>query len=198
VTEQSKSQGGGTSRSSGSAEEPAIGLVTDGAYALIVARFRTMEDAEEAYEELKTIEHNSSYRIDGVVIASKDAKGDIHLGRVTDHSTRTGLRWGLIGGIALGIVFPPSIIAGAAGLGTIGAAAGKVRNVSHRSGLATELDKVMTPNSAGLVALVEDTAVVEIERALAKADQIVSEAVDEQVAKEIDREAARAKEAVGV
>ena len=198
MTEQSKDQGSVWRESRDTSYEPAIGLVTDGAYTLIVARFKTMADAESAYEELETIEHNSSYRIDGVVVASKDAEGNVHLGKVTDHSTRTGLRWGLIGGVALGIVFPPSILASAVGLGAVGAAAGKVRNVSHRSGIATELDRVMTPNSAGLIALVEDTAVVEIERALAKAEQIVTEAVDDQVAKEIDREAARAKESVGV
>ena len=109
-----------------------------------------------------------------------------------------GVKWGVIGGVALGIVFPPSILAGAIGAGALGAAAGKVRNVSHRSALATELEGVMKPNTSGVIALVEDTAVVEIERALAKADEIVTEAVDRQVALEIDREAAQAKAAMGV
>ena len=200
MTESSKPQGSsGSSQSASDRDEgPAIGLVTDGAYSLIVARFRTFDEAERAYEELKQIEHNSSLRIDGVVVASKDAEGRIHLGKMTDHSTRTGLRWGVVGGVALGLIFPPSILASAAGLGAIGAAAGKVRNISHRSGLATELEQTLKPNTSGVIALVEDTAVVEIERALAKADAIVTEAVDKQVAAEIDREAARAKEAVGV
>ena len=51
----------------------------------------------------------------------------------------------------------------------------------------------MKPNTAGIVALVEDTAVVEIRKALAKADSIVEKAIDEQPAAEIDREAAQAK-----
>jgi hypothetical protein len=38
--------------------------------------------------------------------------------------------------------------------------------------------------------------VLEIEKALAKADKIVSQAVDKQLALEIDREAASAKEAI--
>jgi hypothetical protein len=40
---------------------------------------------------------------------------------------------------------------------------------------------------------VEDTAVVEVRRALAKADEIVEKAVAKEIAAEIDREAARAK-----
>ncbi len=62
--------------------------------------------------------------------------------------------------------------------------------------LADELADVMQPNTAGIIALVEDTAVVEIRKALDKADRIVEKAIDEQLAAEIDREAAAAKESL--
>jgi hypothetical protein len=71
-----------------------------------------------------------------------------------------------------------------------------VGNIFHRSDIAKELADVMEPNTAGIIALVEDTAVVEVQKALAEADRIVSKAIDEQVAAEIDREAARAKESL--
>lgn len=174
--------------------DAAVGLVSDGAYALIVGRFPNMEDAEDAYTALTQIERDTSLRIDGVVVASADADGKVHLGKVTEHSTRSGLRWGLIGGVAVGVLFPPSLLAGAVGGGALGAAIGKVRNLSHRSELADELEGIMTPNSAGIVALVEDTAVVEVRAALNKADAIVTKAIDKQLAAEIDREAKRAKE----
>ena len=176
--------------------EVIVGLVTDGAHTLIVAQFPTMEEAQAAYEELKEIERTTSLRIDGVVVASSDAEGKVHLGTVTEHSTKTGLKWGVVGGAIIGVIFPPSIIASAVGLGVAGAAMGKVRNVVHRAGLADELAGVMEPNTAGIVALVEDTAVVEIRKALDKADRIVAKAIDEQLAAEIDREAALAKESL--
>ena len=56
----------------------------------------------------------------------------------------------------------------------------------------------MEPNSSGVIALVEDTAVVEIQKALSQAQDIVTKAVDKQVAAEIDREAAAAKEGLAV
>jgi uncharacterized membrane protein len=174
-------------------EVRAVGLISDGAYTLVVGRFPTMDEAEAAYNLLEAVERDSRLRIDGVVIASCDAEGKVQLGKVTEHSTRTGLTWGLVGGVALGVLFPPRILAGALGGGAIGAAIGKVTNLSNRAGLADELEGVMEPNTAGIVALVEDTAVVEVRRALAKADQIVTKAVDKQIAAEIDREAARAK-----
>ena len=153
-----------------------------------------MVDAEAAYAALRDVERDSRLRIDGVVVASRDAEGKVHLGKVTEHSTKTGLQWGLVGGVALGVLFPPTILAGAVGGGALGAAIGKVANLSHRSELAEELEEVLTPNGAGIVALVEDTAVVEVRKALEKADKIVTKAVDKQVAAEIEREAARAKE----
>jgi uncharacterized membrane protein len=174
-----------------------LGLVSDGAHTLIVAQFPTMEEAQAAYESLKEIERTTSLKIDGVVVASADAQGKVHLGTVTDHSTKTGLKWGAIGGVALGIIFPPSILASAVGFGVAGATVGKIRNVMHRSGLADELAGVMQPNTAGIIALVEDTAVVAIREALAKADRIVTKAIDEQLAAEIDREASLAKESLG-
>ena len=79
------------------------------------------------------------------------------------------------------------------GFGAFGAAIGKAHNVIARKGLADELAGVMKPNTSGIVALVEDTAVVAIREALAKADSIVEKAIDEQTAAEIDREAAQAK-----
>ena len=174
-----------------------IGLVTDGAYTLIVAQFKTMADAQAAYQVLEEVESQTSLRIDGVIIAEMDGEGKVHLAQATDHSTKTGLKWGVVGGAVLGIIFPPSIIASAVGVGIVGAVLGKFRNVGHRADLTAQLQGIMVPNTAGVVALVEDTAVVEVRKALEKADRIVTEAVDKQVALEIDRQAAAAKAELG-
>jgi uncharacterized membrane protein len=189
-------QAGGSDSTNGASDpDLIIGLVTDGAHTLLVAQFPTMVDAEAAYRDLQEIERNSPLKIDGVVIASCDAEGKVHLGKVTEHSTKTGFKWGVVGGAVLGVIFPPSILASAAVVGGAGAVLGKARNVLNRRGLADQLAGAMRPNTAGIVALVENTAVVEMRKALAKADRIVEQAVDKQLAAEIDREAAAAKAA---
>ena len=180
------------------AEAPvaSIGLATDGAYYLIVGQFPTAEAAEAVYGSIEEIERTTSLRVDAVVIASADAGGNIHVHEATDHSTKTGVKWGVVGGVVLGVVFPPSILASAVGFGVVGSVLGKVRNLSHRSKLSEELAGTIEPGTTGLIVFAEDSAVVEIEKALATADRIVSRAVDKQLALEIDREAAAAKEAV--
>jgi uncharacterized membrane protein len=177
-------------------QEATIGLVTDGAYYLVAGQFATPELAEATYAEIERIEESTSLRIDAVVLATADQDGKVHLGKVTDHSTKTGLKWGIVGGAVLGVIFPPSILASAVGLGVVGSMLGKVRNLSHRSTLSDDLSGIVAPGTSALFVFAEDTAVVEIEKALAKADRIVSKAVDKQLAAEIDREAAAANEVV--
>jgi uncharacterized membrane protein len=196
MTDDTTAQASGSATATEDAPQVMLGLVTDGAHTLIVAQFPTRAEVDAAYAQLQEIERNSPYKIDGVVIAECDAQGKVSLGKVTEHSTKTGLKWGAIGGAVLGVIFPPTILASAVGFGAFGAAIGKVHNVMERKGLAERLAEVMRPNTAGIVALVENTAVVEIRKALDKADRIVEQAIDEQLAKEIDREAAAAKESL--
>ena len=73
----------------------------------------------------------------------------------------------MVGGVALGVIFPPSIIGSAAALGAAGAAAGKVRQLHHRSELADELEDAIAPGHSGILALVSDPGAVEIRKALA-------------------------------
>jgi len=175
-----------------------LAVAMDGAYYLIVGRFPNTETAAKAYEALQRLEETSTLAIDGVVVARRDEDGKVRLDELTEHSTKSGTKWGIAGGIALAVFFPPSILAGAVGGGAIGAAAGKIRNLRRRSELEKELEDVLTPGSSGVVALVEDKAAAEVERALAEADAIVSKSIDRATAMEIDAEAAAAKAAAGV
>ena len=159
--------------------------ITDGAYTLFVADFADTEVAWEAYEALKSVEDGRTLEIDGVIVVKREADGKVEIQKATDHSTRHGLKWGLVGGVALGIIFPPSILGSAAVLGAAGAATGKVRQLRERSELATELETVIAPGHSGIIALVSDPGAVEIQKALAKADAIVTSAIDDVLARDI-------------
>lgn len=159
--------------------------VTDGAYSLIVADFDDVDAAWEAYELLKSVEDGRSVEIEAVVVVTKDEDGKLHVQKATDHSTRRGLGWGVVGGVVLGVVFPPSILASAAVLGVGGAAVGKARELHHKSELAEELQYSIDPGHSGLIALVSDPGVVEIRKAMDKANRIVQSAVDKVATEDI-------------
>ncbi len=159
--------------------------VSDGAYTLFIADFTDTDVAWDAYETLKAAEDGRSLEIEGVIVVKRDADGKVEVQKATDHSTRRGLKWGLVGGVALGIIFPPSILGSAAVLGAGGAATGKIRELQQRNQLEADLENAIAPGHSGIVALVSDPGAVEIQKALAKADAIVASAVDDVLAKDI-------------
>ena len=133
----------------------ACAAVSDGAYTLFVADFSDTDTAWDAYQELKSLEDGATVAIDGVIVVKRESDGALEVQKATDHSTRSGLKWGVVGGVVLGVIFPPSIIGSAAVLGAAGAAGGKLASTppSQGTGRTTgERDRPRTRrhSSAGL------------------------------------------------
>jgi len=169
----------------GSGLQGTAAAISDGAYTLLVADFDNTETAWDAYQELKSIEDGATVAIEGVIVVKRDADGELQVQKATDHSTRSGLTWGAVGGVVLGVLFPPSIIGSAAVLGAAGAGAGKLRELHHREELAEELQTAIAVGHSGLVALVSDPGEVKIRKALARANHIVESAVGDAAARDI-------------
>lgn len=161
-----------------------VQIDSDGVQALVVASFATLDEAREAYEMLKDVD-DRTLRIEGVVILTHDDGGKLKVVKVTDHSTRTGLAWGALGGLLVGVFFPPSILAGAVVGGAAGAVVGKARQVHHKHEIADRLVDTIGPDQSALIALVTDPRAERLQKALDKADKIVSEAVDKAAADEL-------------
>lgn len=171
----------------------AAAVISDGAYALFVADFNDTESALTAYEGLKAAEDGVTVKVEGAVVVKRDADGKIHILEATDHNTKKGFRWGVIGGAAIGLIFPPTILAGAAVAGAIGAASGKVRQLHERGKLADELETAIQPGHSGIIVMVSNPSAVKIRAALNTANVIVQSTVDNVVADEIKAAAKAAK-----
>ena len=130
-------------------EEVVAAALSDGAYTLFVADFSDTDTAWQAYEALKSVEDGRTVEIEGVLVVKREADGTFEVQKATDHSTKHGLRWGLVGGVALGVLFPPSILGSAAVLGAAGAAAGKVRQRHHHKEIEEELRTPSLPAIPG-------------------------------------------------
>ena len=158
------------------------GIQVQGNQALLVAQFADMDSAKNAYYALVDAEAKRAIDIQGVLVANADYQGKIHIQKMTDHTTRTGLKWGLIGGAIIGLIFPPTIIAGAVGVGIAGAAVGKAGNVIKKSAVADELAPVIAPGTSGIVALVALTAVDAVTQTIPDAKVVKSAPVDAETA----------------
>ena len=110
-------------------------IVTDFTHTLIVAAFADQDSAMETYQALRDAEVSHGLHIDAVAVVTADAEGKIHAQKVTEHSTKKGLKWGVGAGIVLAVIFPPSLLAGAVAGGVAGSAIGKIRHTTphHRA-----------------------------------------------------------------
>ena len=167
-------------------------IVTDYQYAVIVAAFDDIESAKAAYEALEVAESEKELDIEGVLVVKTDDKGKIKVQEMTDHSTKTGVKWGAVGGVVLGIIFPPSILAGAVGVGVVGGILGKIRNVAHRSQVSDLLAGTLGPDQSGIVALVKATDVDATKAAMPAAEKVRTAGVDDATAKEVAKAAEQA------
>ncbi len=170
-------------------------IAVEGDHALIVARFADTQSAIAIYDQLLTAEIDGSLHIDGVLVAKADEGGRIHIQKMTEHSTRKGLKWGIVGGVVAGIFLPATIVGGAVALGVAGAAAGKARNLYHRVEVEKELTDVITPGTSGILCLVSAAQAEEVAKKMPEAQAVKTVPVDEETAGAIKAAAAAADSA---
>ncbi|MEI8333554.1 MAG: DUF1269 domain-containing protein [Chloroflexota bacterium] len=171
--------------------EAAGAIAVEGNYALLVAQFADMDSAKLAYGELIDAEMKRAIDIEGVLVVNADYEGKVHVQKMTDHTTRNGMLVGAVGGVVLGIIFPPSIIASIVGWGIVGAAVGKAGNLMKRGEVADELSTVITPGTSGIIALVAITAVDAVKQAIPDAKAVKTVPVSDETADAV-KEAAKA------
>jgi uncharacterized membrane protein len=158
------------------------GIAVQGNQALLVARFADMDSAGAAYEALRDAESRRAIDIQGVLVVDSDYQGNLKIRKLTDHHTRNGMVWGAVAGAALAIIFPPSLLAGAALGGVVGAAAGKAGNIKTKSDLAKDLADVITPGTSGIVAVVDVTAIDAVKQTIPDATEVKAVPVDAETA----------------
>ena len=167
-------------------------IVTDYDYAVVVAAFADDDAASAAYDALKDAESAGSVQVEGVLVVKTDENGKVKVQEMTDHSTRTGLKWGAVGGVVLGIIFPPSILASAVGWGVVGGVLGKIRDVAHKSAVSEALAGTVGPNESGIVALVQSGDLDAAKAAMPDATKVRTAGVDEATAQKVAEAAKQA------
>jgi uncharacterized membrane protein len=168
------------------------GVAVQGDHALVVARFASEQAATLVYQDLLETELSGSIHIDGVLVVKADPDGRLRVVKMTDHSTRTGLKWGIVAGVVAGIFLPATIIASAATLGVAGMAAGKARNLARRLDVEHALSGTITPGTSGILALVTAAKAPEVAAKMKSAEKVDTVPVDEDTAKAIEEAAAAA------
>src|SRR5580658_7481009 len=137
---------------------------------ILIATYPDQTSAEADWEELEKTAKAGHYLSDAAVV-TKDAEGNP---KITDRQSRHGWGKGAIVGAVVGLLFPPSILAGAA----IGAVAGGGVARLHRAlgrDKVKSLGDVFDQGQAAIIAVVDVGAVDAFKSVLGKATAVHSE-----------------------
>lgn len=157
--------------------------------ALFVGDFDDLEGARAAYARLKDAADANRLSIEGAVAFRKYDHGAIEVEKATDNDTPRGMTWGIVGGIALGVLFPPALLGTTLLMGAGGAGIGRLRHLHHKTEMAAELGQGIDPGHSGLIALVTDPSEEELRAVFAGANRVFSRAVERSAARDIRSEA---------
>ncbi len=157
---------------------------TDAPVDLYIAAYADPDAARMDWDALKQLAADDVIKVDGLILVSRRSDGKIH---VEDdfHTARKGATWGAVGGAVVGLIFPPTLLVGAAVGAGLGLGAGGLLSHGQKAVIKADVEDTLPLNSSGIVALFEEVWVTEVEKSLAKADSVTKHEVDPSSAEDV-------------
>jgi uncharacterized membrane protein len=151
---------------------------------LYIAAYSDAGAAQGDWDAIKQAASDDVIKVDGLVLVSRDADGKIN---VDDdfHTARKGAVWGAVGGAVIGLIFPPSLLAGAAVGAGAGLGVGALKSHREKKAIKADVEDALPPNSSGIVALFEESWVTEVDKTLSHAAKVTKHEVDADSAAEV-------------
>jgi uncharacterized membrane protein len=136
---------------------------------VLVASFDTLGGANLAAKTLQGMEQEGLLDVDNTVTAIKNATGQVDIKDFSDVSVGDGAKLGALVGGAIGLLFPPSILASAALGGLVGGITAKLRASGFDAAAVQEMAESLEPGASMLVTVVAPQWTEQAEAALAGA-----------------------------
>jgi uncharacterized membrane protein len=146
-----------------------VGMPESGSTFVLVATYPDEVAARDDYQVVKEAHAAGLVGSYDAAIVTKDARGKVHENK-DETATRHGAWWGMAAGAAVGVIFPPSILATAAAGGVIGGVSGHLAKGMSRSE-AKDLGDFIDPGQAGLIVVGESKVQEAIQRAVTRAEK---------------------------
>jgi uncharacterized membrane protein len=148
-----------------------------------IAAYLDPNAAKGDWDAIKQLADDGTIKVDGLILVSRRSDGKIH---VDDdlHTTAKGAGWGAVGGAVIGLIFPPSLLAGAAVGAGIGAGTGALISHGDKAEIKADVEASLPLNSSGIVAVFEEQWADDIDKALSSATNVTKEKVEGSSAKQ--------------
>jgi uncharacterized membrane protein len=143
---------------------------------VLVATYPDEATAREDYQVVKDAHAAGLVGSYDAAVVTKDASGKVHENK-DETATRHGAWWGAAAGAAVGVIFPPSLLAGAAVGAAVGGVSGHLAKGMSRTE-AKQLGDFIDPGQAGLIVVGESKVEDAIKHAVTRAEKQTAQELD--------------------
>jgi uncharacterized membrane protein len=164
-------------------------MTDQGEYTLVVAAFDDEAAAGQALDALNEFEKAGTIDVLAAKAVSRDPDGKVEIREVGVHTTGVGATAGVLVGGLIGLIFPPSLLGSAIVGGAAGGVIGKLKHRHDKSELKDEIEETLPPGTSGIVAIVENRLLEQLDRTLAAAEKVSKQAVDADTVQALEAEA---------
>jgi uncharacterized membrane protein len=163
--------------------------MTDNPVQVFIAAYETEDGAAAALKDFRAMDREGSIvLIDGAVV-TRGTDGKVHFEETADPSGKKWAKRGAIAGGLVGLIFPPSLIVGAAVGGAGGGIWGKIRDKGFKDEDLKALGESLEPGTSAIIAIAEDRMIERLERGLTGYQNIARHALSAEAAAVIVAEA---------
>jgi uncharacterized membrane protein len=151
--------------------------VTTANLELFVAAFGSEDEAGATLRDFKTMDRERSIELIDAAAIVHGADGKVHFEETADPSGKKWAKRGAIAGGLVGLIFPPTIIAGAA----VGAAGGGIWGKVRDKGVSDEdlraIGESIPPGSSAIIAVAEDRVLERLQNGIEGYEKIARHAL---------------------
>ena len=162
---------------------------------VFVAAFDNETQAGVALKDFRAMDREGSIDLIDAAVMVHSTDGKVHFEETADPGGKKWAKRGAIAGGIVGLIFPPSIIAGAA----IGAAGGgiwgKIRDKGFKDEDLKAIGESLDPGTSAIIAIAEDKVIERLETGLEGYNKIARHALSAEAAATITAEVEAAPEA---
>ena len=156
--------------------------MTDNPVEVFVAAFGNEAQAGVALKDFRAMDREGSIDLIDAAVVVHGTDGRVHFEETADPSGKKLAKRGAIAGGLIGLIFPPSIIAGAVIGGAGGGVWGKIRDKGFKDEDLKAVGESLDPGTSAIIAIAEDRVVERLATGLEGYDRIARHALSAEAA----------------
>ncbi len=162
--------------------------MTDSQVQVFIAAFDNETEAGAALKDFRTMNREGSIDLIDAAVMVHSTDGKVHFEETADPSGKKWAKRGAIAGGIAGLIFPPSILVGAAVGAAGGGIWGKIRDKGFKDEDLKAIGESLDPGTSAIIAIAEDKVLERLETGLEGYNKIARHALSAEAAARITAE----------